>query len=79
MDIDSIITEKALSEPQLVILGHGESSQGFTVSEKQILLEVDGFNIPEGLITLICTYYVFYVSYPKPGSAAGKLRFFYNR
>ena len=60
MDIDSLITEKALSEPQLVILGHGEGTQGFTVSEKQILLEVDEFNIPEGLITLICTLLFFF-------------------
>jgi len=44
-------------------------------AEKQILLEVDGFNILEGLITLPSCYYVFYVSYPKSGPAAGTLLF----
>jgi len=57
----------------MVIVGQGESHQGFIVAEKQILLEVDGFNILEGLITLLSCYYVFYASYPKSGPAAGTL------
>ena len=75
MDIDVITTEKTFPEPRLVIIGKGENSQGFIVAEKQILLEVDGFNILEGLITLLASYYVFYVSYPKSGPAAGTLLF----
>lgn len=75
MDIDVITAEKTFPEPRLVIIGEGENSQGFIVAEKQILLEVDGFNILEGLITLLASYYVFYVSYPKSGPAAGTLLF----
>ena len=75
MDIDVITAEKTFPEPRLVIIGQGENSQGFIVAEKQILLEVDGFNILEGLITLLASYYVFYVSYPKSGPAAGTLLF----
>ena len=75
MDIDVIASQKAFPEPRLVIVGQGESRQGFIVAEKQILLEVDGFNILEGLITLLSCYYVFYVSYPKSGPAAGTLLF----
>ena len=75
MDIDVITAEKTFPEPRLVIIGDGENSQGFIVAEKQILLEVDGFNILEGLITLLASYYVFYVSYPKSGPAAGTLLF----
>ena len=75
MDIDAIAADKALPEPQLVIIRQGENSQGFIVAEKQILLEVDGFNILEGLITLLSCYYVFYVSYPISGPAVGTLLF----
>ena len=75
MDIDAITSEKGFPEPRLVIVGQGESRQGFIVAEKEILLEVDGFNIMEGLITLLSCYYVFYVSYPKSGPAAGTLLF----
>ena len=46
----------------------GRNSQGFIVAKKQILLEVDGFNILEGLITLLSCYYVVYVRYPAAGT-----------
>lgn len=43
MDIDAIASQKAFPEPRLVIVGQGESRQGFIVAEKQILLEVHGW------------------------------------
>ena len=52
VDIDAIASQKMFPEPRLVIVRQGEIRQGFIVAEKQILLEVDGFNILEGLITL---------------------------
>ena len=59
-----------------MMLGEGESSrQGFIVVEREILLEVEEFNILEGLVALIATYYVFHVNYPKSGPASGVLLF----
>ena len=52
-----------------------KNAQGFIVAEKDVLFEVDGFNLLEGIISLIATYYEFYVSYPKSSPAAGVLLF----
>ena len=76
MDIDAIASQKAFPEPRLVIVGQGESRQGFIVAEKQILLEVDGFNILEGLITLYTVLLLrLLCKLPKSGPAAGTLLF----
>ena len=69
MDIDAISAEKTFPEPQLVITGQGETAKGSSLRKNR--LEVDGFNILEGLITLLSCYYVVYVRY----SAAGTLLF----
>ena len=52
-----------------------KNTQGFIVAEKDVLFEVDGFNLLEGIISLIAAYYAFYVSYPKSSPAAGVLLF----
>ena len=51
------------------------NGQAFITAEKCILFEVDNFSPLEGLISLISTYYDFYVSYPKSPPAAGLLLF----
>ena len=56
--MDVVTAKKPFPEPQVVIIGHGESSQGISVAKNKILLEVGSFNILEGLTTLISTYYV---------------------
>ena len=40
-----------------------------------MLFEVDGFTLTDGLLSLIASYYVFYVSYPKSSPATGVLLF----
>ena len=67
--------EKYFPEPRLAIVGQGKGSQGFIIAEKKIIFEVDGFTVLQGLITLLATYYVFYINYPKSGPAAGTLLF----
>ena len=75
MDLEVAAAEKGFPEPRLLMIGQDKNRQGFIVAEKLILLEVEGFSILEGLITLLCCYYVFYVSYLKSGPAAGILLF----
>ena len=67
--------DKGFPEPRLLMIGQDKNRQGFIVAEKQVLLEVEDFSILEGLITLLCSYYVFYVKYPKSAPAAGLLLF----
>ena len=52
-----------------------KNAQGFIIAEKQVLFEVDSFTLTDGLISLIASYYVFYVSYPKSSPATGVLLF----
>ena len=75
MDLEVAAAGKGFPEPRLLMIGQDKNHQGFIVAEKQILLKVEDFSILEGLITLLCCYYVFYVRYPKSGPAAGLLLF----
>ena len=63
-------------EPRLVIFRNGENSQGYIVAEKEVIFEVDGFSLLEGLISLIASYYSLYISYPKSTIAAMELLLF---
>ena len=62
-------------EPRDVIFRNGENSQGYIVAEKEVIFEVDGFSLLEGLISLIASYYSLYISYPKSTIAAMELLF----
>ena len=43
----------------------GGLSQAFIIAEKSILFEVTDFKISQGITSLIASYYVFFVNYPK--------------
>ena len=45
------------------------------MAEKSLLFEVTNFSVIEGLVSLIATYYVFHISYPKPVPAFSLLLF----
>ena len=65
-------------EPRLVIFVNEQdirNAQGFIIAEKQVLFEVDSFTLTDGLLSLIASYCVFYVSYPKSSPATGVLLF----
>lgn len=62
-------------EPRLVIFRDGENSQGYIVAEQEVMFEVDGFTVVDGLISLIASYYSLYISYPKSTIAAMELLF----
>lgn len=51
----------------------GSRDQGYIVAEKAMLFEVTDFNITEGLVSLLASYYAYYISYPKSSPAAGIL------
>lgn len=75
-ELQEILEEKTFSEPRLIIFtNEQDAAQGFIVAEKQVLFEVEGFTVVEGLISLIASYYVFYVSYPKSSPVTGVLLF----
>ena len=77
-ELQEVFQEKAFSEPRLVIFVNKQdvkNAQGFIIAEKQVLFEVDSFTLTDGLISLIASYYVFYVSYPKSSPATGVLLF----
>jgi len=75
VDLDAIASEKTFPEPRMVIVGQGERRQGIYCCRETNPTGGGGFNILEGLITLLSCYYVFYVSYPKSGPAAGTFLF----
>ena len=50
-------------------------TQAFIATEGDLLFEIDNFTIIEGLISLIASYYVFYIEYPKSSPASGVLFF----
>ena len=58
-----------------MIFGNGLQSQGFIIAEKKVLFEINKFNIAEGLISLLSSYYAFYINYPKSSPATGVLLF----
>ena len=77
-ELQEVLKEKAFSEPRLIIFVNEQdmkNAQGFIIAEKQVLFEVDSFTLTDGLISLIASYYVFYVSYPKLSPATGVLLF----
>ena len=39
-------------------------AQGFVAAEKELLFEIDNFSISEGIVSLIATYYCYYINYP---------------
>ena len=45
------------------------------MAERAVLFEISDFNIAEGLISLLASYYTYYISYPKSSPAAGILLF----
>ena len=51
-------------------------SQAFVVAEKTILFEVTDVNISQAISSIIASYYVFFVSYPKSIPALCTLLFF---
>ena len=50
-------------------------SQGFVVSEKNIVFEITNFSVINGLISLLASYYVFHVNYPTSVPAQSLLLF----
>ena len=64
-------------EPRLVVFKdhNGRPNQGFIVAEQEVLFEVTGFTIIEGMISLLAAYYSLYISYPKSTMAADELLF----
>lgn len=70
--IEGIYKMKSLPEPRLIIFTREHDLKGFIIAEKQILFAVDSFTL---LVSLIATYYAFYVSYPKSSPATGVLLF----
>ena len=52
-------------EPRLVVFKdhNGRPNQGFIVAEQEVLFEVTGFTIIEGMISLLAAYYSLYISY----------------
>ena len=76
--IEEIYNMKSFPEPRLIIFAQKQDikeAQRFIVAEKQILFEVDSFTVVDGLVSLIASYYAFYVSYPKSSPATGMLLF----
>ena len=75
-ELQEILEEKTFSEPRLTILtNEQDAAQEFIVADKQVLFEVEGFTVVEGLISLIASYYILYVSYSKSSPATGVLLF----
>lgn len=65
MDLDDIMKTKAFPEPRLIILKTNSAMQGFIVTEESVVFEVDDFTVIEGITSLIATYYVLHIGYPK--------------
>lgn len=64
-----MLKEKIYTEPRLLIFQNKTDpslTQGFVVAEKEILFEVDGFTVEEGIVSLMATYYAYHINYPKP-------------
>ena len=72
------MSAKMYPEPRLVIFAREssmEDTKGLVIAEKQVLFEMDNFNITMGLTLLIASYYVFYVKYPNSSPACSFLLF----
>ena len=69
MDVQSVLKEKAYTEPRLLIFlnkANPSLTQGFVAAEKELLFEVSDFTVTEGIISLIATYWAYHIQYPKP-------------
>ena len=73
--------EHTYSEPKLVLSDSEDAaiSQGLIVAEKNVLFEITDFSIIDGLISLLATYYVLHVNYPKSVPAQSLLLFLQER
>ena len=70
--IEEIYKMMSFPEPRLIIFAQKQDikeAQGFIIAEKQILFEVDSFTVVDGMVSLIASYYAFYVSYPRSSPA----------
>ncbi|XP_019861592.1 PREDICTED: uncharacterized protein LOC109590087 [Amphimedon queenslandica] len=77
-DIDTVIVDSSFPEPRLVLFEGDSSStitQGFIVAEKNVIFEIINFSVFEGLVSLLATYYIFHVNYPKSIPASSLLYF----
>ena len=64
--------EKTLTEPRLIIFTNKKdmaNSQGFICAEKVLFFKVPEFTVLSGLVSLIATYYTYYIGYPKQVAA----------
>jgi hypothetical protein len=52
-----------------------DRDKGLIIAENSVVLQMDKFNIIEGLTVLIGCYYIFHLSYPKSSVAGGFLLF----
>ena len=55
--------------------GNWNRAQGFVVVERELMFKVENFSMLEGIVSLIATYYTFYISYPKSLPAQSFLLF----
>ena len=67
--MQGILKENVFPEPRLVVLsaekGNWNCVQGFVVVERELMFKVENFSMLEGIVSLIATYYTFYISHPK--------------
>ena len=64
MDVQSVLKEKAYTEPRLLIFlnkANPSLTQGFVAAEKELLFEVSDFTVTEGIISLIATYWAYHI------------------
>lgn len=76
--MNGILKEKVFPEPRLIIFTREETikdAQGMIIVENEVLLDIEKFDVLAGLISLIATYYIFDVSYPKLAAATNFLLF----
>ena len=75
------IENHSYAEPHLLIFPDLENpspndrDKGLIIAENSVVLQMDKFNIVEGLTVLIGCYYIFHLSYPKSSAAGGFLLF----
>ena len=50
-------------------------TQGFIVAEKSVIFEVTDFSVVESIVSLLASYYIFHVNYPKSIPASSFLYF----
>ena len=63
-DIQEVLKLKTFLEPCLIIFVNKSNptlAQGFVAAEKELLFEIDNFSISEGIVSLIATYYCYYI------------------